>query len=163
MNIQMLSKIKVAVFAIASLALIQGCGSGEDVGTVSGTVTLDGVPQPSLIVTFVPQAGGQTAIGRTDENGKYELYRRGEKGAVVGIYTVNITSVKEATAAPTQNDSEMRSDSDAYLQQAMGSNASDYSQAKTKEKIPSKYNTGSTLSRTVDSGSNTIDLELTSD
>lgn len=146
---------------LCSLALIAvaGCDSGPPTGDVTGTVTMDGKPLTNAIVSFVPQGGGQTAIGKTDSSGKYELYRRGERGALIGSHTIVITTVQEpAAAAPS-----ISSDSDEYLKQAAGGNPSDYNQAIVKEPIPARYNKQSTLVMEVAAGENTIDLELTSD
>mgnify|MGYP001245889079 FL=1 len=147
--------------AVCSVALIAiaGCDSGPPTGDVTGTVTMDGKPLTNAIVSFVPQSGGQTAIGKTDSAGKYELYRRGERGALLGTHTVVITTVQEPVAAAPS----MSSDSEEYLKQASGGNPSDYNQAIVKEPIPARYNKQSTLTMEVSKGKNTIDLELTSD
>lgn len=69
-----------------------GCfnrGDRPDLGTVSGTITLDGEPLPRAVVSFTPK-GVRGASGFTDETGRYELrYLRG-MGAPVGTHTVRI-------------------------------------------------------------------------
>jgi hypothetical protein len=146
--------------AICSVALITtgGCNSGPPTGDVSGTVTMDGQPVTNAIVTFVPQNGGQNAIGKTDDSGKYELYRRGDRGALLGPHTVVITTVQE----PSGPVEEISSDSDEYLKQATGGNRSDYDRAIVKEPIPARYNKQSTLNAEVVKGQNTFDFALTS-
>ncbi|NOX52859.1 MAG: hypothetical protein GXP27_00160 [Planctomycetes bacterium] len=69
-----------------------------DLGQVTGVVTLDGQPLPRATVEFHPiappgePAPGSASIGRTDENGLYELkYLKNVYGAVVGKHRVVIT------------------------------------------------------------------------
>lgn len=64
------------------MATVVGCGN-SDLGTVTGTVHLDGQPLADAVVTFYPQGvdpaagGGGASYGRTDETGAYELqYQR---------------------------------------------------------------------------------------
>jgi len=141
------------------LIAVAGCDSGPPTGAVTGIVTMDGKPLTNAIVSFVPQAGGQTAIGKTDSSGKYELYRRGERGALIGTHTIVVTTVQEPVAAAPS----ISSDSEEYAKQAAGGgNPSDYNQAIVKEPIPARYNKQSTLVMEVKAGENQIDLELTS-
>src|SRR5439155_21810734 len=67
-------------WALAAAVLITtGCGSGNKVVPVSGTVTLDGKPLANAHVAFQPEApkGSQNAgvgsYGVTDASGKYTL------------------------------------------------------------------------------------------
>ncbi len=128
-------------FALTFIAL--GCGGGApddtpDLGTVTGTVKLDGTPVPKATVSFSPEAGGRPSTGTTDENGYYELlYSVGNKGAVPGKYQVRIT-----TATTVVN--EAGEDVDV------------------PEKIPAKYNTETELSEEVKPTSQTIDFDLKS-
>jgi hypothetical protein len=117
---------------VASLVL-PGCGtSGPKLGTVVGTVTLDGQPLNEASVEFQP-AEGSASYGRTDATGHYELSFGGDnKGAVPGEHTVRITlpsAGDSGTAAP---------------------------------QLPTKYNTDSELTATVKEGANTLDFDLTS-
>ncbi len=76
--------------SIALLSLIGGCGRGDlpPLGTVSGTVTLDGEPLPGVIISFKPDEG-RVAAATTDEKGNYTLsYTYGVKGTKVGPSTV---------------------------------------------------------------------------
>jgi len=134
-----------------------GCGGGSSVGSVSGQVTMDGSPLPNALVTFVPEAGGRAATGKTDAGGKYELIFLDKKGALVGKHKVSVTSVQEAKPV-----TEMSSDSPEYKKQAMGGSASDYAKATVAEPIPARYNSKTTLSYEVKPGTNVINLELTS-
>lgn len=135
-----------------------GCDSGPPVGTVTGTVTMDGEPVDNALISFVPQEGGTTATGKTDANGNYELHRLSGPGAVVGTYKVVVTTVKEpAEAAP-----EVATGSEDYAAQATGGTAGDYNEARVAEPIPARYNKQSELIKEVNKGENEIDLELTS-
>ncbi len=77
-----------------ALCPLCGCGSSDrpDLGTVSGTVTLNGQPLPNAEIVFQhPQKRFSTAT--TNENGRYELiYIRDIKGAAVGKHSVVITA-----------------------------------------------------------------------
>ena len=159
------SIVQCAAVCVLALPLVVGCGGSIDVADVSGIVTLDGKPLDNAIVTFSPEDGGPSGIGRTDEKGYYELYRRGQPGAPIGTHKVMVTSVQQNTeSAPSTPPEELTSDSPEYMEQALGgSRPSDYDQAITKEPIPAKYNSQTTLTKTVEPGDNVIDLELTSD
>ena len=125
------------VIGLAALAAIGGCGPSQDLpelGLVTGTVTLDGTPQPGLQVRFEPQAAA-LSVGVTDASGRYELrYTNEVKGAAVGKHTVRIEAFEDADAA--------------------GQGAAVV--------IPPRYNLDSTLTADVKAGENTINFELTS-
>ena len=138
-----------------------GCGgdSGPPLGTVTGKVTLYGKPYPKAIVTFSPEGGGPAATSTTDENGDYELWSTGKKGAAVGNHLVSVVTISEpVSTAPVAATS---SDDPAYAAQSSGGGAAAYKAKKEeKEKIPAKYNVSSDLKKEVKSGSNKIDLDL---
>lgn len=116
-----------------------GCGHNEDLGTVTGTVTLDGEPLADAFIEFIPTSGeGSPSYGRTDANGKYELkFSRSESGAWLGPNTVRITT----------EDVEDVNGEEQFI----------------PEKVPTQYNVNSTLTADVESGSNTFDFELDSE
>jgi len=145
-------------FVSLGSAFLTGCG-GSSAPTVTGTVTMDGQPLSNAQVTFTPADGGQTAIGKTDSSGKFELYRRDERGAPVGSYEVRVTTIAEPGTAIS---SDIPSDSEDYLSQVGGESSRNASKPSTKEAIPARYNTQTTLTREVESGKNKFDLELTS-
>jgi hypothetical protein len=91
-------KVPLAFLLIAAA----GCDktSVSDVAPVHGRVTLDGQPTPSTSVVFqVP--GRSLSGGYTDEKGNYELiYKRGVKGAIVGMNQVIILEDTQKTHAP---------------------------------------------------------------
>ena len=133
-----------------------GCGpGGPAAGDVTGVVTLDGKPLTNSLVTFSPEAGGPASTGKTDAEGKYELYRIEGKGAVLGKHKVSVTTLQEAAAAAA-----MSSDSADYAKQAMGGAATDYNKAAVVERIPARYNAQTELSFEVKSGDNTANFDL---
>jgi hypothetical protein len=151
-----------ALFSLLVLFLASaGCTeSGPSLGTVSGQVTMDGKPLPNVAVTFVPAAaeGGSSATGKTDANGNYELYTFDRKGAPIGKHKVSVTTVNQGAGSAM----DLPADSPEYAKQATGG-GDDYSKVKPfVETIPAKYNSQTTLEHEVKSGSNKIDLPLTS-
>lgn len=122
------------VVLAATLVATAGCGQGEppplELGTVSGTVTLDGSPLPRAVVTFTPSVeGGRTSIGVTDAAGRYTLaYTQESKGANIGVHDVRI-STAALDGSPN-------------------------------ERVPSKFNSQTTLSADVRSGENVFDFAL---
>jgi hypothetical protein len=82
-------------FGIPLLLLI-GCGSSDqpELGTVSGSVTLDGKPLTRVEITFAPDVG-RPSYGETGDDGMYELiYIRDTKGAKLGKHTITVRSAK---------------------------------------------------------------------
>lgn len=82
-----INRQSVAGFFVGSLLslLATGCGSGYSLGTVTGTVTLDGKPLPQATVTF-SRGKGRTSVGTTDEQGRYKLlYTVNQQGAEPGL------------------------------------------------------------------------------
>ena len=86
------------ILLVVSLA---GCGGSEQqVAPVQGRVTLDEQPLPDASVVFqVP--GMAPSGGYTDKNGDYELiYKRGVKGAPIGMNQVTILENTQRTHGP---------------------------------------------------------------
>lgn len=82
------------VLASALLVLhLTGCGpSGPELGTVEGTLTIDGEPASGVRVTFMPEGEGRPSSGTTDGSGHYELaYSSSHMGALPGKHAVGIT------------------------------------------------------------------------
>src|SRR5262245_18502134 len=83
----------VAVLVLAAF----GCGGADRPVKVRGTVTLVGVPVEGAVVTFLAEAGGRNASGRTRADGSFELTTfAANDGALPGNYTVLV----EYTAPP---------------------------------------------------------------
>ena len=127
------SAVVLAVFCLVCF----GC-SGLDLpelGYVTGTVTRNGEPLEGVVVEFYSDTaeGGRPGVGVTNSEGFYELkYTGGVEGTKVGPAKVSVT-----TEWPEGEPSEGES-----------------------EEIPVKYNSKSTLKKTVEPGNNVIDLEL---
>lgn len=89
----MMISAKSIPFVVASfLAVVAftACNRGDmpPLGSVGGTVTLDGVPLKGVIINFKPDVG-RMATAVTDEQGKYVLeYSYGNSGSKVGPSTV---------------------------------------------------------------------------
>lgn len=121
--------------AAAAGAVVAGCGGGgPKLGSVSGTVTLDGKPLPEAEVVFQPEEGSPS-FGMTDKDGRYELmYTPDRDGALVGKHTVRITTSR-ASGPPGQ-------------------------QEITPELVPPEYNEESSQTREVKPGSNEFNFEI---
>jgi hypothetical protein len=103
--------------------------------SVTGKVTLDDKPLADAFVVFSPTSAGTTSYGRTDSSGEYVMmFSDREKGAWLGENIVRISTGDVGSGG------------------AGGK----------KEIIPSVYNVGSTLRRTVEKKSNRFDFELKS-
>ena len=154
--------MKTAYFSTLLILLFSiGCGGGDNgppLSSVTGKVLLYGKPYPKALVTFEPDGGGPAAISQTDENGDFELWTNGKKGAPIGSHRVSVVTIKEVvTTAPVAATS---SDDPAYAAQAFGGPSSYKANKEVKEKIPAKYNVSTELKKEVTSGTNKIDLDL---
>jgi hypothetical protein len=84
-------------FALAILALVPaliGCDSGPKLVKAGGVVKYKDAPIPGADVVLVPDGDGQTALGRTDEQGRFILATSGRPGALAGSYKVAITAAR---------------------------------------------------------------------
>jgi hypothetical protein len=83
--------------AMASLALLAGCGRSTDLETapVRGMVTLDGEPYSrGGTVLFQPKGAGKMATGSIQGDGTYELTTYTSRdGAVVGKHKVHVQPI----------------------------------------------------------------------
>ena len=142
------------------LGTVAGCGdSGPQTAPVKGVVKFNDAPYPNAIVTFIPSDGGPAGIGKTTENGEYEIWTSGKRGAVLGNHKVSVTT-EYIPPPPPKPASEIRSDDPEYLAQIHGSGSSERNAGPPKEKIPAKYNTSTELQFEVKSGSNEFPLDL---
>jgi hypothetical protein len=119
------------------LSLVTGCGQqGAELATVSGTVRMDGQPLPNVLVEFQPEEGSPS-YGTTNAEGYYFLkYSRSRDGARPGRHTVRIKAT------------EVVNDDGEVVQ--------------SEVKVPARYYRKSELTAVVESGSNTLDFDLTS-
>ena len=147
------------LFLVITLALFAvgcGCGTRRDLGWVSGRITLDGNPVDGAHIEFTPVLEGRPSAGTSDSTGSYVLsYKGSVKGARIGEHDVTMTTfreeltVVEPTGDEEPTDSNGREDSIKII-------------PGRAEEIPEKY-AKEKIRVTVEPGSNTINLELTSD
>lgn len=135
-------KIIRVVVLLGCLGLIPGCGqSGPEVAEVTGVVTLDGQPLPAATIVFTPAGaeGGRPGTATSDEQGRYTLmFTEDRAGAQLGEHIVSVRTQGEYY--DTEGNEHER-----------------------EELVPAQYNSDHTYKKTVESGVNTINLELKSD
>jgi len=105
-----LAKGKLACLVGVALAgaLLAGTGCGSKPMGIKGKVTLDGAPLSGASVEFVPEDGGHSAVGITDNEGKFSLttYKPGD-GALRGEYRVVVKKTpRTALPQPDRSDKE---------------------------------------------------------
>ena len=133
----MVQRIFLASVSALFSAAIAGCGGADNVGQVSGKVTLGGEPLAGAIVKFQPTAGGSPSAAIVDGSGNYKLgYTEGVQGAEIGSHKVIISTF------------------------SAGNPDAEPPKPPVAEKVPSKYNAKSELTADVKAGSNTIDFPL---
>jgi len=128
--------LRCLLFLLAGF--LSGCGTSEPyfLGTVSGTVTLDGQPLKGAMVTFSPADGRRESFGITNASGYFQLrYNSRTKGAEVGEHQVRISPQGVEPKQPRPADGE-------------------------STRIPVQYSGKNFLSREVKPGSNRINLNL---
>jgi hypothetical protein len=126
---------RLLVVTISTL-LIVGCQKGPKLGEVSGVVTFEGEPLEKATVTFTP-VDGQMSFDRTEADGSYQLqFADGRPGAMLGENVVSIETYRIDTTE--QGDV-----------------------VEFKEILPAKFHVYSELTRTVESGGNVFNFELT--
>ena len=139
--------MKARVLTIAALALLllgfnEGCGGTYD-ATASGVVTLDGQAVPRGTVTYHLATGGAPAYSPIQTDGSYSVRTGREEGLPAGEYQVTITANEAPAQLVSKNGGPMPA-----------------GKAITPAWYRSKETSGLTF--TVESGSNDINLELTS-
>lgn len=141
--------LRLALLLICGNCLLMaGCSSETAepaLGTVMGTVTVDGQPGANLLIQFEPQTTatgkgasevGAISTATTDVGGAYTLTYKGQPvGAVVGQHLVRVTS-------------------------AAGGGPAGGEAAVTQTFIPPKFNSQSSLKKDVKAGDNIIDIEI---
>jgi len=143
---------------VAMLALLGGgCGKGNlpELGFVSGRITLDGTPVEEAHIEFTPVADGRPSAATSDSSGYYTLRYKGSiKGARVGEHDVTMTTFREELTYSEETDEDEPVD--------VTGEDSEITIPGRPETIPAKY-TEEKLRVTVEPGSNTINLDLTSE
>ncbi|WP_146572512.1 hypothetical protein [Botrimarina hoheduenensis] len=125
----------------ATLLFAVGCSNNPFGADVTGSVTLDGNPVPPGVVLFVPaKPGVEPARGNIDEQGRYFLVTKKQRGVAPGDYTVAVRVFDRSGLVPGER---------APLKQI--------------PLIPTRYldSTTAGLSYSVAAGDNQIDLTLT--
>jgi hypothetical protein len=137
-------RVPTGLVALLSWAAA-GCGPSQPLGDVEGTVRLNGKPLANVVVSFLPDpeknTKGPRSGGVTDVQGRYRLQCDNQKsGAVVGWHRVVLEDPE--TDRPRQGQP-----------------------VKKASRVAARYTTaGQTpLRKEVKTGSQTIDLELTSE
>jgi hypothetical protein len=120
------TRTQVTTIAMLMAAAI-GCGkSGPQIAPVHGRVTLDGRPLVRADITFQPEGAQRASIGRTDDEGHYELaYKRGEPGAIVGKHTVHVEVSSELVKNPPPIPARYAANSELHHQVEPGENEID--------------------------------------
>ena len=135
-------QISLVCVAASSLAWV-GCGGPYD-SYVSGVVTLDGSPLPRGTVSYNPAQPGPASYGVIRSDGSYVIKTGREEGLPSGEYTVTVVAKEESIPDETGEGRPPKPG---------------------KTITPAWYRSkqSSSLKYTVDSGSNEIDLELSSE
>ena len=134
----------VFAYLLLMVAMCVGCSQSPFNADVKGSVTLDGKPVPPGVVIFSAEGGGRNSSrGRIEANGKYFLVTRHNRGIDSGDYRVAV-QVYEKGGPPGPGER---------------------TAANLPPLVPAKYLSIDTsgLAFTVEPGSNTIDIALTSD
>lgn len=134
-NLKQISSITLLLLVV----LTSGCQRGPALGTVSGTVKVNGKPMPYAYIVFQPiDPPGTYGSAYADEDGEYHLrFSVHRDGAPVGKHQVSIRAAK-------------------------GDELPDDASPGTRIHLPEKYNDQSELVREVKRGHNEIDFELES-
>lgn len=119
-----------------AFCLVTGCGPST--GTISGSVTIDGKPLDSGVISFVPAEEGSTPATANIAAGKYQLSTTTGK-KIVQISAPIVVGKRKEYEGP-----------DAPLVEI------------TEERLPPKYNSQTELNIEVKAGANTQDFSLTS-
>lgn len=124
-------------------ALVSGCGQRLPAGpTVSGRVTVDGVPLEQGSILFVPVGREGTASGGLIAGGRYEI---GGRGVALGVNRVEIRALRKSgrrIQAPVAKEGQLIDEEE--------------------EAIAEQFNSSSSLSADVKPGSQNIDFAVTS-
>jgi hypothetical protein len=127
----------LVLFNGALVPLLVGC-SNDQVGQVTGTVTVDGKPVEKGSISFFPADGKGSDAGETIENGTYTVKNVPVGAAKVKIRVPKVTGKKKLYDTPESPYRETLSES-----------------------LPNRYNDKTELSFDVKPGKNEKNFELT--
>ena len=133
------SRLSVVLTALAALLCFAGCG-GTDAPSLKGKVTLDGVPVASGNIVFLPEQSEGRKAAAAIEDGNYLV--PAEEGLLPGKYRVEVSWHKPTGKKIPSADPGIMMD-------------------ETKEAIPAKYNSSSTLTADLAPGEASQDFALT--
>jgi hypothetical protein len=100
-----MKRFALTCLAVAGLLLVGGCGKKEaELVPVTGTVKIDGVLAPNILVRFMPDIvednTGPSSSGITNEKGEFTLKCDDQRdGAVVGNHVVTFVDMDEERPA----------------------------------------------------------------
>lgn len=130
-----------ACLVMVPLGCMLGCGSGENYQPISGSVTVDGQPLDSGVITLYPEGEG-TTVGGEITDGKFSLPQEG--GPIPGEYRVEIVAFRPT--GETEFDIDLNEEVDIEEQY-----------------LPTQYNRNSTLKIEVQQeGENVFPFDLES-
>lgn len=117
------------ILVVSALWLACGCSRTDrpPLGTVTGTVMLDGAPLPNALVLFTPEGPGRTSRGITDAEGRYSLtFLRDIPGANLGRHSVRITTARDGHGRRESLPAKYHAKSTLTADVAAGSNSIDF-------------------------------------
>lgn len=80
--------------------LTLGC-TGESIGTVKGTLNIDGQATGGYEIHYLNASDGSMAIGYAQADGRYEMFRgRGKSTLNTGSYTVSLSPSPDVPGVP---------------------------------------------------------------
>ncbi len=148
-----MSQFRIMSIALGMLIILQlGCTTSDqpDLGQVTGTITLEGMPLTGVAVVFQPESG-RPARGMTDAEGRYDLtYIRQTKGTKIGPNRVEIAPSEEGEGSSDVETGDGEPQPVTRLSKS------------GKPLVPARYNVQSELKADVQPGDNTFDFQLES-
>lgn len=155
-----MNRLLVHGLGLLTACCIFGCGpAGPELGQVRGTVSLDGVPIKEGSIQFWP-TNGRPARGSIGKDGTYELTTFDKHdGAYVGQHRVTIKSTNLTDPGP-----ELESQQ-AEIEHFRQKNIKPIRASRVVWVVPQKYSERetSTLTATVNSGTNQINFDIGAD
>jgi hypothetical protein len=141
-----LSAANLLLVTLSLIASLTGCGSPT--ANVQGKVSYEGSPIQKGMVTFTPADGKGTVVGCSIENGQYSA-----KGVTPGKNIVTVAATKQVTFSRSSEEMSKMAASNAGKGGIEGLiDPADIVPADAK---------GNGAEHTVNTGSNTLDLQLT--
>jgi len=145
------SRIAIWIMAgVMSSSTLAGCGSQNHPkrASISGNVTVNGLPLEEGVVIFIPDAGTQgPTSGAKILHGRYQI--SSSEGPVLGMHRVEVTARRTESGKP-------------ILPPRPGEVVPESSPAGETliQYLPARYNTQSTLKLDVKAGSNRFDIPI---